>query len=177
MASLIEKPEFQIRPRFTLTSKASIESICARYKTILLTKQAPFQGKVRHGYISIVPSIEHQHYWSPHLSVTVEEDEDDPTITLLKGLYGPSPAVWTMFVFFYAIIAVATVIIAVIGFASMSIGESYSILWALPVLIILFLSLYLTSYFGQLKGHSQIEIIDEFFMNVYEDINKKNRVI
>ncbi len=176
MAKSIEKKEFQIRPRFTLSSKASVETICSRYKTILLTKQAPFLGKVRHGYISIVPSIEHQHYWSPHLSVTIEQDEENPEITLLKGLYGPSPSVWTMFVFFYAIIALATVIIAVIGMANMTIGESSSILWALPFLVIIFLSLYLTSYFGQRKGHDQIKNIDDFFMTILDDINRKNRI-
>lgn len=173
MSTANDKKEFGIRPRFTLTSNASIESICSRYKAILITKQKPFEGKVRHGYISVIPADDRRHYWSPHLSVTVEQSEDDENITLLKGLYGPAPAVWTMFVFFYAIIALATVIVAVIGFANMSIDESGKILWALPFFIILFLSIYATSYYGQLKGKDQIKEIDDFFLTILDDINRK----
>jgi len=69
--------------------------------------------------------------------------------------------------------ALAIVIITVIGLANRSIGESSSILWALPLLFILAASIFATSYFGQRKGHDQIEIIDEFFMTIYDDINKR----
>ena len=163
----------EIRPRFTLTSNASIEAICSRYKAILITKQKPFEGKVRHGYISIIPTEVQRHYWSPHLSIVVEQSEEDENVTLLKGLYGPSPSVWTMFVFFYAIITLVTVIVTIIGFANLSIDESGKILWALPFLIILILSIYVTSYFGQLKGKDQIEEINHFFLTILEDINRK----
>ena len=173
MSTSYDQSSFQIRPRFTLTSHASVAEICSRYKAILITKQGPFAGKVRHGYISVYPSEDQRHYWSPHLSITIESDEDNPDTTILRGLYGSAPSVWTMFVFFYAIMALAIVIITVIGLANRSIGESSSILWALPLLFILAASIFATSYFGQRKGHDQIEIIDEFFMTIYDDINKR----
>ena len=176
MSSSYYKSEFQIRPKFTLASHVSVEDICSRFKIILLTKSGDFSGKVRHGYISLFPAPHNSHYWSPHLSVTVEKNEDNPNITLLHGLYGPAPSVWTMFVFFYAILALVTVIVSVIGFANISIGESGNILWALPFLVILLLSIYAVTYFGQRKGHEQIDIIDEFFMTIMDDINKKNPV-
>lgn len=176
MASVKNIKHIEIRPRFILTSKASVETICGRYKAILLTKQRPFSGKVRHGYISIIPSEEYRHYWSPHLSITVEPCEEDESLTLLKGLYGPSPSVWTMFVFIYAIVALTTVIITVIGLANISIDESGQILWALPFLVILFLSIYATSYLGQSKGKDQIKEIDEFFVTILSDINNSNFV-
>jgi len=172
MSTSYDNSKFQIRPSFNLTSHASVEDICSRFKVILLTKNGDFSGKVRHGYISLFPAPHNSHYWSPHLSVIVEEDEDDPNQTVLRGLYGPAPNVWTMFVFFYAIIALATVIISVIGLANRSLGESSAILWALPVLLLILISIYATSYFGQRKGHEQIEIIDEFFMTIFADINK-----
>lgn len=168
------KTEFNIRPRFTLYSSATVESICSRYKVILMTQNGSFEGKVRHGYISIFPSTHHKHYWSPHLSVTVEVDEDNSNQTILRGLYGPAPGVWTLFIFIYAIIALATVIISVIGLANITLGESGSILWLLPILISLLLSIFATSYFGQRKGRSQTKTINDFFMTILEDINKKN---
>ena len=127
-----------------------------------LKKEAPCDGKVRYGYVSLFPKEEDRHYWSPHLSVTIEEEIDGKG-SLIRGLYGPSPAVWTMFVFVYGIIALAIVIALVIGFANMSIDESGAILWAVPFLIILLASMYLVSFYGQKKGHNQIEDIHHFF--------------
>lgn len=172
MANHIISKEFKIRPRFVMYSHATVDDICSRYKVILKTKGTPFTGKVRQGYISIFPNEDHHHYWSPHLSVIVEQDEENSDQTILRGLYGPSPAVWTMFVFIYAIFVLAFIIVTVIGLANKSIGESTMILWALPLLAILYLSIYATSYFGQRKGRQQLKIIDSFFMMVLDDINR-----
>ena len=159
---------FHIRPRFTIVSDHSVGELHQKFKTALHDPNAPFDGKVRIGYTSIYPKLADHHYWSPHLSITIEPDEDDHSKTLLRGLYGPSPAVWTMFIFIYSVIALALVIVTVIGFANLSIDESGAVLWAVPVLVLLFLTSYMTSYFGQQKGHAQIEAIDEWFGQVMD---------
>ena len=162
MSIISQKTGFQIRPRFEIYSSYEVEELKTIMKDALSSTEAPCTGKVRFGYVSMFPREEDRHYWSPHLSVTIEHDESGNG-SLLRGLYGPSPAVWTMFVFVYAIIALAIVIATVIGFANMSIDESGAILWAVPFLILLLASMYLVSYFGQKKGHDQIEDIHHFF--------------
>jgi hypothetical protein len=62
-----------------------------------------------------------------------------------------------MFIFFYAVIAFATLVVTVIGTSNMSVGNSGAILWALPFLALVFCSLYIVSYTGQRKGHDQVE--------------------
>jgi len=162
MSIISQKTGFQIRPRFEITSDYTVDEIQDIMKKALKSGEAPCDGKVRFGYVSLYPAESDHHYWSPHLSVTIEEHPTEGG-SLLRGLYGPSPAVWTMFVFVYAIIALAAVIATVIGFANMSIDESGTILWAVPVLILLFASMYLVSSIGQKKGHDQIEDIHHFF--------------
>ncbi|MDF1697984.1 MAG: hypothetical protein P1U56_19205 [Saprospiraceae bacterium] len=164
MSIISQKTGFQIRPRFEIYSKYEVEELKTIMKTALASEDAPCTGKVRFGYVSMYPNDEDKHYWSPHLSVTIEKDESGNG-SILRGLYGPFPAVWTMFVFVYAIIALAIVIALVIGFANMSIDESSAILWAVPFLVLLFASMYYVSYFGQKKGHDQIEDIHHFFEN------------
>ncbi|MEL6925713.1 MAG: hypothetical protein AAFO94_16835, partial [Bacteroidota bacterium] len=93
------------------------------------------------------------------LSIAIEPEE---TGSLLRGLYGPKPAVWTMFVFFYALVGFAVVVVSVIGFANLSIDKSGAILWLVPVLLLIFLSLYLVAYFGQRLGHDQMLTIHHF---------------
>ena len=162
MSVISEKTGFQIRPRFEVNSQHTVSEIEDIMRKALKSEEAPCTGKVRYGYVSMYPKDEDHHYWSPHLSVTIEENQEGEG-TLLRGLYGPSPAVWTMFVFIYGIIALSIVIVTVIGFANMSIDESGQILWIVPLLILAFASMYLTSSIGQKKGHDQIEDIHHFF--------------
>lgn len=167
MSIISQKTGFQIRPRFEISSNLEVAEIQNIMKKALKSKEAPCDGKVRFGYVSLYPAEDDHHYWSPHLSVTIEpaniEENSTEKGSILRGLYGPSPAVWTKFVFVYAIIALSTLIALVIGFANMSIGEPTTILWAVPILILLFASMFLVSSIGQKKGHDQIEDIHHFF--------------
>lgn len=162
MSIISQKTGFQIRPRFEVSSDYEVAELEHIMKQALKKEDAPCAGKVRYGYVSLFPNEEDKHYWSPHLSVTIEEHHSLKG-SLIRGLYGPFPDVWTMFVFVYGIIAVAIVIALVIGFANMSIDESPAILWAVPFLILLLGSMYLVSSIGQKKGHDQIEDIHHFF--------------
>lgn len=162
MSIISQKTGFQIRPRFEVSSSYKVEELEIIMKKALKSEDAPCAGMVRYGYVSLFPLPTDRHYWSPHLSVTIEEHPSE-TGSLIRGLYGPAPAVWTMFVFVYAIIAISIVIALVIGFANMSIDESGAILWAVPFLILLLGSMYLVSSIGQKKGHNQIEDIHHFF--------------
>ena len=104
--------------------------------------------------------VDQQHYWSPRLTISMEETEDG---TIIRGLYGPRPAVWTMFVFFYALIALAIMVVGTIGLSRLSLDKPGTVLWWIPVLVVIFLSLYLVSYFGQKWSGDQMVVLHEFF--------------
>ncbi len=162
MNSPTDPQAFHLRPRFSFESHRPINEICEHFKNTLQKPDAEYSGKVRTGFVSLYPKQEDRHYWSPHFSLTMDESEDVEGQTDISGIYGPAPEVWTMFVFFYAIIGLSIVIVSVIGFANRSIGESGAILWLIPVLVIIFASMYSVSYFGQKKGHDQVEGIYKF---------------
>jgi len=147
------KNSVAIRPKFIARSDKGIIELGNAFDKILKTPSPPCKGYVHDQYVTLYPMPEDIHYWSPQLSIYMEEDDEQ---TLLHGRYGPRPAVWTMFVFFYSVIGVAVVIVAVIGFANMSINASGAILWLLPILSLIFLSLYLVAFFGQKKGYDQM---------------------
>ncbi|MFT4535842.1 MAG: hypothetical protein ACI9P5_003212 [Saprospiraceae bacterium] len=169
MNSATDPQAFHLRPRFTIISNRSIDELCDTFRALLLKPDAEYSGKVRSGFVSLYPKSGDRHYWSPHFSLSMEEPEDIDGKTFISGIYGPAPEVWTMFVFFYAIIALSIVIASVIGFANRSIGESGAILWAIPVLVLIFASMYSVSYFGQKKGHNQVEGIYRFLSGGIED--------
>ena len=160
MSELPQNKGFQIRPRFMVESPLSVIELDAAFNSKLKGDKGLFDSQITEGYVSIYPNASEHHYWSPHLSVAIESSDEG---SLLRGHFGPSPAVWTMFVFLYSVIGLSIVIFTIIGFAYRSIGHSSLILWAVPFLIIVFLSLYYVSFIGQKKGHDQIEELHRYF--------------
>ena len=164
-ASPPSKPEEQqlqvrrVRPRFHVYTPYSAEEVLERIRIGLADSNAPCKGRLIAGHATLFLPIEEQHYWSPQLSLSVEDDADG---SLLRGLYGPRPAVWTMFVFFYSLIGVAILFVAIFGFSYKALDGNAGILWLLPVLVLIFLTLYLVAYFGKRLGHDQIEILHHF---------------
>lgn len=152
-------PLHRVRPRFKVETSYSVEDLSGKINTALEEEDAPCKGRIKHGFATIRIPMEQQHYWSPQLSVTLEESENG---TLIRGLYGPRPAVWTMFIFFYSIIGFAVMIIAMIGLSNLTLEKSGTILWLIPLLVLVFLSLYLVAYFGKKMGHDQMMILHKF---------------
>jgi hypothetical protein len=153
-------PVTQIRPRFKILTELSPEEIAEKLTLGLSREACPCIGKVSKSYGTLkVPKVE-QHYWSPQLNLTIEKTEEG---TLVRGLYGPRPTVWSMFVFFYAVIAFAALIVGIIGLSMMTLDKSSAILWLVPVLALIFLSLYHVAYIGKKKGYDQSETIHRFF--------------
>ncbi len=152
-------PAYRVRPRFQIETIYSVTELADKINAGLQREDAPCKGRVQSTYASLYLPQEEQHYWSPRLTLTLEET---PTGSLLRGLYGPRPAVWTMFVFFYAIIGFAIMVISIIGLSHWSLGQNATILWLVPVLVLVFLSLYLVAYFGQKLGHDQMVTLHRF---------------
>ena len=121
----------RIRPRFIQIISAPPAKVEERMKMQLKEPNIACVGRVIPGFIVIkIPQAE-RHYWSPQLSLSLEEHEDG---THVRGLYGPNPTVWAMFTFGYSALGLIALFIAIIGSSKISLGLEAPILWALPVL-------------------------------------------
>lgn len=152
-------PPYRLRPRFEVETHRTPDEVADTIRAALKAKNTPVKARFIPGYATLFIAKEEQHYWSPQLTLSLEATENG---SLLRGLYGPAPSVWTMFTFFYAALAFAIVILSVIGFANMGIGKSGAILWLVPILMIAFLSLYLIAFMGQRLGHDQMVQLHTF---------------
>lgn len=151
--------EDKIRPRFKFRSRYSLSEIVDRITIGIHDDKAPCKARIVHDHIVLFFPTNKQHYWSPQLSLSIEEEEQG---SLIRGLYGPRPSVWTMFVFFYSFIAFAILFVSIFGFSYMSMGRSGNVLWLIPVLIIIFLSLYRVSSTGKKLGKDEMRTLHKF---------------
>ena len=154
-------PAYRVRPRFRVESPLSPEEVISRLKQGLKAPGETCSGHANVGFGTLIIPENLRHYWSPQLTVSVEKLEEKEG-SLIRGLYGPAPAVWTMFVFFYSFVGFALAAVLITGLSYLSLGMSGSILWWALVLAVVLFSLYLVSYFGQRLGHSQMEILHTF---------------
>lgn len=102
------------------------------------------------------------HYWSPQLNFRIEEDEDNPGNTIVAGLIGPRPGVWTLFIFIYFAIALAGFVVASIGFSKWLLGIHSHLLWAFPIAILCVLSAYRVGKYGEYLAAQQTELLKNF---------------
>ncbi len=153
-------PAYKVRPRFQVATSFSLEQLVEKIQTGLEKEGATCKGWVhKSGYGKLLIHQEDQHYWSPQLSLTLEEAGKG---SLLRGVYGPRESVWTMFMFFYFLIAFATVVITIIGLSNVFLGKPGLVLWLVPFLILTFLTLFLVAYIGQKLGHDQMVTLHQF---------------
>ncbi len=103
--------------------------------------------------IDLFVNAEERHFWSPHLSVQIEEAEGG---SRLYARFGPHPEVWTLFVFFYAASAFAALIGAGWGYAQWLSGDAPWALLVVPGAGLVTVLLYAASRFGQKLGRDQM---------------------
>jgi len=151
---------YHIRPRFQEIIAASPEVIQHRIQAYAetVTDCHLTDGVPGHLVVKIPPAD--QHYWSPQLGLTFEEHEEG---TLVRGLYGPNPTVWLLFMFGYGTLGTIALFIAIIGFSQKNLGIDAPILWVLPVLAAAALTLYLIAQFGQKIGAEQMFTLHHFY--------------
>ncbi|SOE19914.1 hypothetical protein SAMN06298216_0414 [Spirosomataceae bacterium TFI 002] len=149
----------QIRPRFKVITQIPASEIVSKLKQALNDPGNKLKGEATEHYTALYLPLEDRHYWSPMLNLSLEQDEEG---TIIRGLYGPRPNIWTMFVFFYSTIAFAIIFIAMLGFSQLSLGNSAPLLWLIPVLLIIFSTLYVVAYFGKKKSEKQMDVLHDF---------------
>jgi len=151
----------RVRPRFRIHSERSSSEIEEHFRNKLKEEDHSYEGRVIEGHVVIKVIPEEQHYWSPQLSLSMEEETDGKT--LIRGLYGPNPGVWLMFTIVHIATSVAAMFVLIIGLSNMSLGLSSMILWSLPVLAVISLIMYLIARAGRKMGEEQLFDLHHFF--------------
>lgn len=144
----------QIRPRFREHSEMSQEEVKKRISSVLSSKKDAWIGEVVDNHVIVKVPRGQQHYWSPQLTLQLEDEDGG---TLIRGLFGPKPGVWTMFVFFYSAIGFLTLMALIFGLSQMMLKMDAYGLWAVPVGSVLLIGLFIISKIGQRLGREQME--------------------
>ncbi|MEN0006329.1 MAG: hypothetical protein AAF798_19410 [Bacteroidota bacterium] len=153
----------EIRPRFRELYHLSPSETIQKIKKAIADEQNEIRGLIVDQHVLLFLPAEEQHYWSPQLSIDVEQHEEG---ALIRGLYGPRPSVWLLFVFLYSVIGAISLFVAITGFSQYSLGIPAPVLWVLPIAAILTLLLYLSAKAGERLSREQMYQLHYFLDDV-----------
>ena len=111
-------------------------------------------------------------FWSPQLHIEVEKNEADGTV--VRGLFGPKPQIWTMFMFIHFAVAVAFIVFAVMAYSKYLLKEDYTVSLILCLAMpVLWFVLYFLGQLGKKKGYGQMLALDDFMKKVLKSSSRQ----
>ncbi|MCL7762483.1 GTP-binding protein [Polaribacter sp. Z014] len=159
--------DFFLRPRFSIDIKENPDELLQRITTYLKSDVCKYRSRVAERHVFIDIPVKKSHFWSPQLHFEVEKvDENSST---LKGLFGPKPQVWTLFMFVHFVVATLFLGFAVFAYVKHRLGESLifpiAILVALPLIWLL---LYFLGSIGKETGKGQMKELHDLLITIIE---------
>lgn len=150
-----------LRPRFKFFVKHDNEMLLKLFGD---TKQKQLDFIVSriddHVFIKIPKNK--QHFWSPQLHLEINKDETESE-SIIYGLFGPNPTVWTLFMFFHFIVAGLFIGFSIWAYVNWSLGNDFTIQFFVTLLmIVIWIALYFGGRIGKQTGMEQMHELHHF---------------
>ena len=158
--------KIRIRPRYTFSAPFNKEEVLSKLKKGLEENNSGLRGKFVKPLVVISVPEDQSHFWSPELSLDVEEKHDE---TEIRCTLGPRSSVWTMFATFYGFAVLVGIAGLVLGFSQLTLGmETYGF-WLVPVSIVLLAGAYGIALTGQKLAYNQMLELRSFIKRTLKD--------
>lgn len=167
MTLLVEKrnSEVSLRPRFTINLQENSEELLQRFTNEFKKEDCVFLGNIVDSHIFISVSKKDEHFWSPQLHLEIIEETENTS--LLKGLFGPKPQVWTFFMFIHFVIGISFLGFSALLYTRISLNKS--IVFPLTMVLVLpfvWTILYFLGKIGKDTGKKQMKKLHDFMLDV-----------
>jgi len=147
--------KIRTRPRFTMFTDLTKEEYADNLRKYLSEHKDEFSGNINKEIATICVETEYDNYWKPRLSLRIETEDDK---TSILGVFGPSSAVWTFFMFLYFSFSILWMVFISMYYVEKQIN-SQEFPWALTasfVMLFLIALTYIAGRFGRYKGKEEM---------------------
>ncbi|WP_196890209.1 GTP-binding protein [Aureivirga sp. CE67] len=158
-----EGSDIYLKPRFRFEINKEKEQLIENFKILKKDPNCNYPIKVVDNHIIVDIPHESNHFWSPQLHFEIIDGEEK--LSLVKGIFGPKPNVWTMFMFIHFAVAFAFTVFFIIFYTEWSLDKDYTISLSFMIgLPILWCVLYILGQLGKRTGRSQMIELYQFFI-------------
>ncbi len=153
-----------LRPRFKMELKVNNESLLGRFETSK-KDQNDFIVTRLDNHVFIKYPKDKQHFWSPQLHLEI--DHIDENSSMLHGLFGPNPTVWTMFIFFHFIVASLFIAFGIWAYANWTLQQNFALQISLMTLmVVVWIALYLAGRIGKASSKDDMCALNDFMFGI-----------
>lgn len=170
MTNKVRIKKLRSRPRFKVYTKASKQDLIDAIKNQLEIKSHDFGGYANKEFAMVRLRKDKNKYWAPQLQIRWEVDEDNPKYIVVRGIIGPRPNVWTLFMFFYGLSGALLLTLGTFSISEYYVTGSSNWIWSIPFAVILGFGTYLTTKIGQKIAKKHIECINNFVDDIFSEI-------
>lgn len=150
--------EVVLRPRFKIELESDRDAAISAFESVR-KKNTGFAITMVDDHVFIKIPKEKQHFWSPQLDLEIIQDEEDNTT--LYGLFGPKPAVWTMFMFLHFVVGSLFLGFGIWAYTRATLNEPYLLqIVLMAIMIIAWFVLYFAGRMGKTAGRD--EMLDQY---------------
>lgn len=152
--------QLPLRYRFEKVVTKSYEDILSSCERLKEAVEPDYKIKISGHHIWLHIGMLHREKHSPHLHLELEKMEDGNTS--IRGLYGPDPVLWTMFMFLHFVVAGIFVIFSMIAFSKWSLNQPFGFdLLVMFAMVNVWFLLYFIARLNRKKGLNQARELEQ----------------
>ncbi|SER05175.1 hypothetical protein SAMN05421824_2897 [Hyunsoonleella jejuensis] len=160
------KNDIVLRPRFKIELNESNDVVLKRFED-LKTSQKNFTITRIDNHVFIKYPKKDQHFWSPQLHLEI--DEVNANTSLLHGLFGPNPTVWTMFMFLHFMVAGLFIAFGIWAYTNWSLKTGFIVQASLMVLmVIIWFVLYFAGRIGRDSSKKEMMQLHDIMQSILQ---------
>ena len=159
--------ELRLRLRFYKDVNINTTALCHKFVIYANSNPAEYSVKTRGTHIWINIKGTKKYYYSPHLHLELESKSESETH--IRGLFGPDPTLWTLFMFLHFVIAGIFLIFSGIAYSNSVLNKSYTFdIVVLVLMVISWVLLYFMAKQIRSNGNNQTHELEKVFLEIIE---------
>ncbi len=156
--------EIVLRPRFKLELDQDNATLLSAFETSKTTQEEFIISRIDDHVFIKLPKHK-QTFWSPQLHIEINETEDKKSI--LYGLFGPNPTVWTLFMFLHFMVAGLCIAFCIWAYSNYALKKEYLLqVWGIIAMVILWFLLYLAGRVGKNSNKEEMRALYNYMQRI-----------
>lgn len=159
--------EIRLRLRFYKDVDANIAIVRQKFEDFKVNCTEDCHLKIQKNHIWMNMPEAKREYWSPHLHIELESNETNGTH--IRGLFGPEPTLWTLFMFLHFMVAGIFIIFSAIAYSNYTLKQSTTMDFIVMIMMVcVWFLLYFIARQIRFKGYGQMNELEGKFLAILE---------
>ncbi|WP_100615056.1 GTP-binding protein [Confluentibacter citreus] len=164
---MLPENDITLRPRFKFEINKKREAALSAFDQAKSTQSLFVISRIDN-HVFIRKSNESRQFWSPQLQIEINEIEEHSSI--ISGLVGPNPTVWTLFMFLHFMIAGLFIAFGIWTYTNITLHTGYALQVGFMILmVIIWFLLYAIGRVGKASSKQEITDLYDFMQDTIKN--------